>query len=126
MGPDFRKQNGLLPVIVQNFETGKVLMLAYMNEIAWNRTLETGKAHYWSRSREKLWMKGEQSGNVQFVREISIDCDSDAILLKVDQVGGAACHTGFESCFHRRLTDGRFEVQGVRVFDPLKVYKAAE
>jgi phosphoribosyl-AMP cyclohydrolase len=123
MGPDFSKQNGLIPVIVQSFETGKVLMLAYMNQIAWNRTVETGKAHYWSRSREKLWMKGEESGNVQLVREILIDCDSDTILLKVDQMGGAACHTGFESCFHRRLKDGRFEVLGVPLFDPRDVYK---
>jgi len=123
MGPDFSRQNGLIPVIVQSFTTGKVLMLAYMNEAAWNRTLETGKAHYWSRSRGKLWMKGEQSGNVQLVREISIDCDSDAILLKVDQLGGAACHTGFESCFHRWFKEGRFEVRGVPVFDPLEVYK---
>jgi phosphoribosyl-AMP cyclohydrolase len=113
----------LCPVIVQDFDKGKVLMLAYMNELAWDKTLETGKAHYWSRSRQKLWMKGEESGNVQIVREISIDCDSDTILLKVDQTGGAACHTGFESCFHRVLKDGRFEVRGVRVFDPREVYR---
>ncbi len=123
MGPDFSKQNGLCPVIVQDFENSKVLMLAYMNELAWDKTVETGKAHYWSRSRQKLWMKGEESGNVQIVREISIDCDCDTILLKVDQTGGAACHTGFESCFHRFLKDGRFEVRGVRVFDPREVYK---
>ncbi|MDR3568706.1 MAG: phosphoribosyl-AMP cyclohydrolase [Syntrophobacteraceae bacterium] len=123
LGPDFRKQNGLVPVIVQSFETGRVLMLAYMNEIAWEKTVETGKAHYWSRSRNKLWMKGEESGNVQLVREIAIDCDSDTILLKVDQVGGAACHTGFESCFYRFLRDGLFEVRGTPVFDPREVYK---
>lgn len=98
-------------------------MLAYMNDLAWEKTLETGKAHYWSRSRQKLWMKGEESGNVQLVREILIDCDSDTILLKVDQVGGAACHTGFESCFYRFLKDGRFETRGVRLFDPREVYK---
>ncbi|MGC9196865.1 MAG: phosphoribosyl-AMP cyclohydrolase [Syntrophobacteraceae bacterium] len=123
LGPDFSKQNGLIPVIVQSFETGRVLMLAYMNEIAWERTVETGKAHYWSRSRRKLWMKGEESGNVQFVREISIDCDADTLLLKVDQVGGAACHTGFESCFYRFLSNGQFEERGSRVFDPREVYK---
>ena len=123
MGPDFSKQNGLIPVIVQSFENGKVLMLAYMNELAWNRTVETGKAHYWSRSRQKLWMKGEESGNIQLIREILIDCDSDTILLRVDQIGGAACHTGFESCFHRLFRDGRFEERGVRVFDPREVYK---
>jgi len=123
MSPDFIKQNGLVPVIVQCFRTGKVLMLAYMNEDAWSRTLKTGKAHYFSRSRERLWMKGEESGNVQLVREIFIDCDSDTLLLMVDQVGGAACHTGFESCFHRRLEKGRFEVRGTPVFDPREVYK---
>jgi len=123
LGPDFSKQNGLIPVIVQSFENGKVLMLAYMNELAWNRTVETGKAHYWSRSRQKLWMKGEESGNIQLIREILIDCDSDTILLRVDQIGGAACHTGFESCFHRLFRDGRFEERGVRVFDPREVYK---
>ncbi len=124
MGPDFSKQNGLLPVIVQSEKNGKVLMLAYMNELAWNKTIETGKAHYWSRSRQKLWMKGEESGNIQLIREISIDCDSDTILLKIEQIGGAACHTGFESCFYRRLgKDGRFEEQGVRIFDPQEVYK---
>ena len=123
MGPDFSRQNGLIPVIVQSFESGRVLMLAYMNEIAWERTVATGKAHYWSRSRQKLWMKGEESGNVQLVREISIDCDLDAILIKVDQVGGAACHTGYESCFYRFLNDGRFEVRGTPIFDPREVYK---
>jgi phosphoribosyl-AMP cyclohydrolase len=123
LGPDFSKQNGLLPVIAQDAESGIVLMLAYMNELAWNKTIETGKAHYWSRSRQKLWMKGEESGNVQLVRDIFIDCDSDTILLKIEQIGGAACHTGFESCFHRCYNDGSFEIQGVRVFDPREVYK---
>lgn len=123
MGPDFSKQNGLLPVIAQDAENGNVLMLAYMNELAWDKTIETGKAHYWSRSRQKLWMKGEESGHVQLVRQIFIDCDSDTILLKVEQLGGAACHTGFESCFHRLYRSGGLEVQGVRVFDPREVYK---
>jgi phosphoribosyl-AMP cyclohydrolase len=123
LGPDFSKQNGLLPVIAQDAESGNVLMLAYMNELAWDKTIETGKAHYWSRSRQKLWMKGEESGHVQLVRQIFIDCDSDTILLKVEQLGGAACHTGFESCFHRLYRNGGFEVQGVRVFDPREVYK---
>ena len=110
-------------MIVQSYEDGKVLMLAYMNELAWNETIRTGKAHYWSRSRQKLWVKGEESGNFQIIREILLDCDSDTILLKVDQVGGAACHTGFESCFHRVLKNGGFEVRGIRVFDPREVYK---
>ena len=109
MKPDFSKENGLVPVIVQSVTDGRVLMLAYMNELAWEKTIETGKATYWSRSRKKLWLKGEESGNVQLVREIYIDCDADTVLLQVEQVGGAACHTGFETCFHRRLADGRFE-----------------
>jgi phosphoribosyl-AMP cyclohydrolase len=98
-------------------------MLAYMNELAWERTLETGKATYWSRSRKKLWLKGEESGNVQLVREIYIDCDEDTVLLQVEQVGGAACHTGYETCFHRRLADGRLETIGQPVFDPREVYR---
>jgi phosphoribosyl-AMP cyclohydrolase len=123
VGPDFSKQGGLLPVVVQSASSGKVLMLAYMNELAWTRTVETGKAHYWSRSRQKLWMKGEESGNVQIIREIYVDCDSDTILLKIEQIGGAACHTGYETCFYRLFKDGRFEVQGTPVFNPEEVYK---
>jgi phosphoribosyl-AMP cyclohydrolase len=123
VGPDFSKQGGLLPVVVQSASSGKVLMLAYMNELAWTRTVETGKAHYWSRSRQKLWMKGEESGNVQIIREIYVDCDSDTILLKIEQIGGAACHTGYETCFYRLFKDGRFEIQGTPVFNPEEVYK---
>jgi phosphoribosyl-AMP cyclohydrolase len=121
--PDFSKQNGLLPAIVQDAESGKVLMLAYMNELAWEQTIATGKAHYWSRSRQKLWLKGEQSGHVQVVREIYLDCDLDTILIKVEQLGGAACHTGYESCFYQRYHAGRVEIVGERVFDPKEVYK---
>lgn len=113
----------MLPAIAQNASDGKVLMLAYMNELAWDRTVETGKAHYWSRSRQKLWLKGEESGHVQMVREIYVDCDLDTILLKVEQVGGAACHTGYESCFYRRYRNGQLEVAGEPVFDPKEVYK---
>ena len=123
MKPDFSKQNGLLPAIVQDAENGKVLMLAYMNELAWERTVSTGKAHYWSRSRQQLWLKGEQSGNVQLVREIYLDCDLDTILLQVEQLGGAACHTGYQSCFYRRYRAGQVEIEGERVFDPKEVYK---
>lgn len=123
MKPDFSKQNGLLPAIAQSAADGRVLMLAYMNELAWDKTIETGKAHYWSRSRQKLWCKGEESGNVQLVREIRVDCDLDTILLQVEQVGGAACHTGHESCFHRRLRNGEFETVGQPLFDPKEVYK---
>jgi phosphoribosyl-AMP cyclohydrolase len=121
--PDFSRNNGLLPAIAQNSSDGKVLMLAYMNELAWEKTIETGKAHYWSRSRQQLWLKGEQSGHVQLVREIFLDCDLDTILLKVEQLGGAACHTGFESCFYRRYHNGILEVVGKAVFDPKEVYK---
>lgn len=109
----------LIPAIAQDWKTGEVLMLAYMNSIALSRTLETGVAHYWSRSRGRLWRKGESSGNEQIVREILVDCDEDAILLKVEQRGGA-CHTGYRSCFYRTL-DGR--IVGERVFDPDEVYK---
>lgn len=123
MKPDFSKENGLVPVIVQSLSDGKVLMLAYMNEPAWEKTLESGKATYWSRSRKKLWLKGEESGNVQLVREIYIDCDEDTILIKVEQVGGAACHTGHETCFHRQYRNGRLETVGAPLFDPKEVYK---
>jgi len=121
--PDFSKGDGLLPAIAQDVADGRVLMLAYMNETAWERTLATGKAHYWSRSRSKLWCKGEESGHVQLVREIRLDCDLDTILLKVEQVGGAACHEGYHSCFFRRYQDGRLEITDRPVFDPKEVYR---
>jgi phosphoribosyl-AMP cyclohydrolase len=108
----------LMPAIAQDWKTGEVLMLAYMNEEALARTRETGKAHYWSRSRKKLWLKGETSGHYQRVLEIRIDCDDDAILLLVEQTGGA-CHTGYRSCFYRNL-DG--QVVGEKVFEPDEVY----
>ena len=120
---DFEKTGGLVPVVVQDDETKEVLMLAYMNSEAWLKTLETGKATYWSRSRNSLWIKGESSGHVQIVRQILIDCDSDTILLKVKQVGDAACHTGYRSCFYRRIIDGRAEIIGTLVFKPEDVYK---
>jgi phosphoribosyl-AMP cyclohydrolase len=121
--PDFKKGNGLVPAVVQDYQTGEVLMVAYMNQESWLKTLETGKAHYWSRSRNCLWLKGETSGNIQIVHELRIDCDEDAILLKVDQVGGAACHTGHRSCFYRSRVDGDFVVVEKRVFDPEEVYQ---
>jgi phosphoribosyl-AMP cyclohydrolase len=121
--PDFDKQNGLLPVIAQDASDGKVLMLAYMNELAWDMTVQTGKAHYWSRSRQKLWLKGEESGHFQLVEEILLDCDLDTILLKVKQLGGAACHAGYQSCFYRRYRNGLLEEVEKRVFDPTEVYK---
>ena len=121
--PDFEKGEGLVPVVVQDDATGDVLMLAYMNRDAWLKTIETGKATFWSRSRQSLWLKGETSGNVQLVREIRIDCDADTILLKVEQLGGAACHTGHRSCFNKKLSGGDFITVGERVFDPKDVYR---
>jgi phosphoribosyl-AMP cyclohydrolase len=119
---DFDRAGGLVPAIAQDYASGEVLMLAYMSREAWELTLQTGVAHYWSRSRSKLWKKGESSGNVQQVKEIRVDCDSDAVLLKVRQVGEAACHTGYRSCFYRRVHDGEEIADGVRVFDPKDVY----
>jgi len=121
---DFTKGGGLLPAVVQDAATGDVLMLAYMNEEAFRRTLESGKAWFYSRSRDKYWMKGESSGNVQEVSEVRVDCDADAVVLKVHQVGGAACHTGHRSCFYRRVEGDRWVVEGEPLFDPEKVYKA--
>jgi phosphoribosyl-AMP cyclohydrolase len=113
---------GLIPAIVQDAATGEVLMVAWMNADALRRTLETGEAHYWSRSRKKLWRKGEESGNVQRVREIRTDCDKDTLLLRVEQVGGAACHTGYRSCFSWVLRDGAWVEDGVKVFAPKEKY----
>lgn len=120
--PDFDKGNGLLPTIVQDAETGEVLMLAYMNREAWDRTRATGTATFFSRSRNRLWLKGETSGHVQDVQEIRLDCDQDTVLLKVRQRGGAACHEGYRSCFFRRLQDNDWQVDGERIFDPTTVY----
>jgi phosphoribosyl-AMP cyclohydrolase len=120
---DFDKQGGLVPVVVQDAEDGAVLMLAYMNELAFKTTLETGKATYWSRSRNELWIKGEISGKTQEVREIFVDCDTDTVLLKVKQIGDAACHEGYRSCFFRKVDGDAVEVQGERIFDPAEVYK---
>jgi len=120
--PDFDKGNGLVPVITQDAANGDVLMLAYMNREAWEQTCRTGTATYFSRSRNKLWLKGESSGNVQEVKEIRIDCDRDTLLLKVYQRGGAACHEGYPSCFYRQRVDDSWEVDGKRVFDPDEVY----
>lgn len=121
--PDFAKGGGLVPVIAQDAETKEVLMMAYMNREAWEVTLQTGKATYWSRSRRTLWLKGETSGNVQLVKDIFIDCDNDTILLQVQQLGEAACHTGYRSCFYRKIKDGDCVVVGKKVFDPKEVYK---
>jgi phosphoribosyl-AMP cyclohydrolase len=120
---DFTKSAGLIPAIAQDADTGQVLMLAWMNQEAYEETVRTGRAVYYSRSRGKLWRKGEESGNVQEVREIYIDCDADTILLKVHQIGAAACHEGYASCFFRKVDGDDLRVIGERVFDPKTVYK---
>lgn len=124
VGPDFTKSE-LIPVIAQDDSTGAVLMLAYMNAEAYAETLKTGRVCYYSRSRQKLWRKGEESGNVQELRALYFDCDADTLLVKVHQIGGAACHEGYQSCFFRRIdpATGQVSVVGDRVFDPKSVYK---
>jgi phosphoribosyl-AMP cyclohydrolase len=119
---DFEKSGGLVPAVVQDCDSGEVLMLAYLNAEAFRRTVETGKAWFYSRSRDKFWMKGESSGHVQEVREIRVDCDADAVVLKVHQVGGAACHTGHRSCFYRAVDASGWQVVERPVFDPKAVY----
>lgn len=114
--------DGLLPAIVQDYQTKEVLMLAYINKEAWAKTQETGKAHYWSRSRNQLWLKGETSGHVQIIQAILVDCDDDTVIYQVEQLGGAACHTGHRSCFFRRLQGNDLITQGEKVFDPAAVY----
>jgi len=115
-------EHGLIPVVTQEFTTGRVLTLAWMNREALTLTAEKGEAVYWSRSRKKLWRKGEESGHTQKVRELRLDCDSDAILLRVDQAGGIACHTGRESCFFRKLEDGRWVTTDPVLKDPAAIY----
>jgi phosphoribosyl-AMP cyclohydrolase len=121
--PNFAKGDGLVPAIVQDAETKEVLMLAYMNSQSWEATLQTGKATYWSRSRQKLWLKGETSGHFQLIKAIFIDCDDDTILLQVKQLGETACHTGHKSCFYRKLDGGDFVIVGEKFFNPEEVYK---
>ena len=122
-GPNFEKMD-LIPVIAQDDESGDVLMLAYMNKEAWKETLASGRVVYFSRSRQKLWRKGEESGNVQELKSVFYDCDADTLLVRVNQIGGAACHEGYRSCFFRKidLATGEVEVIGERVFDPKEVY----
>ena len=122
---DYGKLQGLVPAVVQDHLSGEVLMVGFMNAEAWETTLRTGKATFYSRTRDTLWTKGLTSGNVQLVKEIRIDCDDDTVLLKVEQVGGAACHTGHRSCFYKKVTDNgnRFEIIGRPLFDPKEVYK---
>ena len=120
---DFSKSGGLVTAIAQDAVTGEILMVANMNEESCRRTIQTGEAVYWSRSRKKLWHKGEESGNVQRIDSLYIDCDGDVVLMKVQQVGDAACHTGKRSCFFRKIEANSVVDVGVQIFDPEKVYK---
>jgi len=119
---DFTKAGGLVTAIAQDEQTDEILMVAFMNEEAFRRTLETGEVVYFSRSRNKLWHKGEESGNTQIVKAIYTDCDGDVVLLKVEQRGGAACHTGRRSCFFNKLEDESWIDVGTMIFDPKKIY----
>ena len=120
---NFDKMGGLVPAVVQDYETGDVLMLGFMNPDAWEATLNTGEATYYSRTRQTLWVKGKTSGNIQIVKEIRVDCDDDTVLLKIEQVGGAACHTGYKSCFFKKVEEGSVKVVGKPIFDPEEVYR---
>jgi phosphoribosyl-AMP cyclohydrolase len=124
--PDFTSPSGLVTAVAQDATTGEVLMVAHMNRDAWDETMRTGQAVYYSRSRGRLWRKGEESGNLQKVREVFVDCDGDAVLLKVEQIGGAACHEGYSSCFFRQVTPAGLKVIAERVFDPSQVYSAKD
>ncbi len=120
---DFSKNSGLVPVITQDYKTKEILMQAYMNKDAWNQTLKLNRAVYFSRSRNKLWRKGESSGNVQNIKEIRVDCDLDSVLLLVEQVGGAACHKGYRSCYYRTVENNKLKETGELIFNPDEVYK---
>ncbi len=119
---DFAKNDGLVTAIAQDHSTGEILMVAFMNEESFRLTVETGSVVYWSRSRNKLWRKGEESGHTQQLKSLYIDCDGDSVLVQVEQIGGAACHTGRRNCFFRKLDGEGFIDVGVKVFDPAKVY----
>ena len=119
---DFNKQGGLVPAIIQDAVSGRVLMLGFMNDESFRMTVETGFATFFSRSRNKLWLKGESSGHRLVVKEISTDCDQDAVLLKVEALGPGVCHEGYESCFFRRLADGQWHVVDKQSYDPKAVY----
>ena len=119
---DFKKGDGLIPIIAQDAKTGEILMLAYMNKEAWGKTLKTGKATYFSRSRNMVWVKGETSGHTQIVREILVDCDNDTILLKIEQNGKGACHNGYKSCFYQKVEGNKLIIKGKKTFEPKDVY----
>jgi len=119
---DFAKQEGLVPAIIQDYHSGRVLMLGFMNETAWQKTVETGCVTFYSRSRNKLWTKGESSGHRLLVKEVATDCDQDALLLRVEAFGPGVCHEGYESCFYRRLQNGTWVETEPQTFDPAEVY----
>ena len=119
---NFEKGSSLVPVIVQDAKTNEVLMLAYMNNEAWKKTLEAGKATYFSRSRNMIWIKGGTSGHFQIVKEILVDCDDDAIVLKIEQKGKGACHNGYKSCFYQKIDGNKLVIKGKKTFDPKEVY----
>jgi len=123
MDLDFSKLGGLITAVIQDHETGRVLMVGFMNEEAFQKTVETGYATFYSRSRNKLWLKGETSGHRLVVKEIATDCDQDALLVRVEALGPGVCHEGYESCFFRTLKDGQWIENQVRTYDPAKVYQ---
>jgi len=122
MDLDFKKTDGLVTAVIQDHQTGRVLMVGYMNEEAFRLTVERGYAIFWSRSRKKLWLKGESSGHKLLVKSIQTDCDKDAVLVRVEPVGPGVCHEGYESCFFRTLDDGEWKVTDERTYDPAAVY----
>ena len=122
MNLDFGKSDGLITAVIQDYRTGRVLMVGYMNEEAFRKTVETGYATFWSRSRKKLWLKGETSGHRLVVKEISTDCDRDAVLVRVEALGPGVCHEGYQSCFYRRLDNGAWVESEPRAYDPGAVY----
>jgi phosphoribosyl-AMP cyclohydrolase len=124
MNLDFQKSDGLVTAVIQDHATGRVLMVGYMNEEAFRATVATGFATFYSRSRRKLWLKGESSGHRLAVKEISTDCDRDAVLVKVEALGPGVCHEGYQSCFFRRLENGEWTVSEERTYDPAAVYGA--
>ncbi|MGA2272590.1 MAG: phosphoribosyl-AMP cyclohydrolase [Bryobacteraceae bacterium] len=122
MNLDFEKSGGLVTAVIQDYSSGRVLMVGFMNEEAFRKTVESGFATFWSRSRQKLWLKGESSGHRLMVKEIAVDCDRDAVLIKVEAQGPGVCHEGYESCFFRRLDGGEWKIQDQRTYDPKAVY----
>ena len=122
MNLDFQKSDGLVTAVIQDHASGRVLMVGYMNEEAFRRTVESGFATFYSRSRQKLWMKGESSGHRLAVKEIATDCDRDAVLVKVEAIGPGVCHEGYESCFFRRLEDGQWKIADTPTYNPGVIY----